>query len=155
MTPQDENSAFGSNFATQLVVSNFIAPVILAEPGGDGSVVHLAQSGQSLWLLAHHYDVSIDRLRELNPMGMDDVIYIGQEILIQPPIPATSTPENPPSITKASQTAIVQRVIETSAPSLIEAKEETRGSEINLYYLMFFAIFGIWLILVVIGIQQR
>jgi len=155
LTPQDENSVFGSNSTTQQVVSNFIAPVVLAEPGGNGSIVHLAQSGQFLWLLAHHYDVSIDRLRELNQMGADDIIYIGQEILIQPPIPATATPENPPSITKASQNTTVQRVIETSAPSLIEAKKETRGSDINLYYLLFFAIFGIGLILVVIGIQQH
>jgi len=46
-------------------------------------------------------------------------------------------------------------VIETSAPSLIEAEEETRGSDMDLYYLLFFAIFGIGLILVVIGIQRR
>ena len=88
-------------------------------------------------------------------MGADDIIYIGQEILIQLPIPATATPENSLSIAKASQTTTVQRVIETSAPSLLEAKKETRGSDINLYYLLFFAIFGIGLILVVIGIQQR
>ena len=155
LTPQEENSSSGSNAATQQVVSNFIAPVVLAEPRSDGSIVHLTQSGQSLWLLALHYDVSIDRLRELNQMGADDVIYIGQEILIQPPTPATATPENPPSITKVSQTATIQRVIENSAPSLIEAEEENRGSDMDLYYLLFFAIFGIGFILVVIGIQRR
>jgi hypothetical protein len=106
-------------------------------------------------LLAHHYDVSIDRLRELNQMGTDDVIYIGQEILIRPPTPATATPENQPSITEVSQTATVQRVIETSPPSLIEKEEETHGSNMDLYYLLFFATFGIGLILVVIGIQRR
>jgi uncharacterized protein YkwD len=155
LTSQEGNSASGSNIATQQAVSNFVAPVVLAESQGDGSVVHLAQSGQSLWLLAHHYDVSIDRLRELNQMGTDDVIYIGQEILIRPPTPATTTPENQPSITEVSQTASIQRVIETSNPSLIEKKEGTRGSDMDLYYLLFFATFGIGLILVVIGIQRR
>ncbi|GAI86773.1 unnamed protein product [marine sediment metagenome] len=87
----------------------------MADPQGDGSVVHLTQSGQSLWLLAHHYDVSIDRLKELNQMGADVVIYIGQEILIQPPAPATATPQNTPNIAKVSQTATIQRMIETSA----------------------------------------
>jgi len=115
LTPQPVNSASGANAATQQIVSNFIAPVVLTEPRGDGSVVHIAQSGQSLWLLAHHYDVSIDRLKELNQMGATAVIYIGQEILIQPPAPATATPENMPSATKVSQAATVQRVIETSA----------------------------------------
>ena len=155
LTQQGVNSASESNSATQQVVSNFIAPVVLAEPRSDGSVVHLAQSGQSLWLLAHHYDVSIDRLNELNQMGADAVIYIGQEILIQPPTPATATPENTPSTTKVSQAATIQRVIETSTPSLIEAQEETRGSDVDLYFLLLFAAFGIGLILVVIGIQRR
>ena len=155
LTSQPVNSTYGENAATQQVVSNFIAPVILAEPRGDGSVVHLAQSGQSLWLLAHHYDVNIDSLKELNQMGVDAVIYIGQEILIQPPIPTTATPENTPSITEVSQTATVQRVVETSAPSLIELEEGTRSSDMDLYYLLIFATFVIGLILVVIGIQRR
>jgi LysM repeat protein len=152
---QPVNSASGENAAAQQVVSNFIAPVFLAESGDDGSVVHLAQSGQSLWLLAHHYDVSIDRLKELNQMGADAVIYIGQEILIQPPAPATATPENTPSTTKVSRAATVQRVIETSTPSLIEAREEKRGDDMDLYFLLLFATFGIGLILVVIGIRRR
>jgi len=45
LTPQPVNSTYGENASTQQVVSNFIAPVVLAEPRGDGSVVHLAQSG--------------------------------------------------------------------------------------------------------------
>jgi len=155
MTSQPVNSAYGANAVPQQIVSNFIAPVVLAEPRGDGSVVHIAQSGQSLWLLAHHYDVSIDRLKELNQMEATAVIYIGQEILIQPHALATATPENTLSTTKVSQAATVQRVIETSAPSLIETQEETRGSDMDLYFLLLFAAFGIGLILVVIGIQRR
>jgi len=155
LTQQEVNSASESNSATQQVVSNFIAPVVLAEPRSDGSVVHLAQSGQSLWLLAHHYDVSIDRLNELNQMGADAVIYIGQEILIQPPTPATAAPQNTPSITKVSQAATIQRMIETSAPTLIETQEETSGSNMDLNFLLLFTTFGIGLILVVIGIRRR
>ena len=101
------------------------------------------------------YNVSIDRLNELNKMGADAIIYVGQEILIQPPAPATATPENTPSTTKVSQAATIQRVIETNTLSLIETQEETRGSDMDLYFLLLFAAFGIWLILVVIGIQRR
>ena len=118
-------------------------------------MVHLTLSGQSLWLLAHHYDVSIDRLKELNQMGADAVIYIGQEILIQPPAPATATPQNTPSITKVLRAATIQRVIETSVPPLIESQKETRGSNMDLYFMLLFATFGIGLILVVIGIRRR
>ena len=101
------------------------------------------------------YNVSIDRLNELNKMGADAIIYIGQEILIQPPAPATATPENTPSTTKVSQAATIQRVIETNTLSLIETQEETRSSDVDLYFLLLFAAFGIGLILVVIGIQRR
>jgi len=155
LTSRPVNSASGANTATQQVVLDFIAPVILAESGDDGSVIHLVQSGQSLWLLAHHYEVSIDRLRELNQMGANDVIYIGQEILIRLPASATVTPENQPGINKASPTEYNQTITETSSPALIKEAEKTRGDDMNLYYLLFFTIFGIGLILVVVGIQRR
>jgi LysM repeat protein len=155
LTSLPVNSASGVNALTQQVVSNFIAPVILAEPRDDGSVVHLVQSGQSLWLLAHHYDMSIDRLRELNQMGVNDGIYIGQEILVQPPTTATATPENLPRIITVSPIATIQGIIETSIPSSTEAEEETRSCDMDLFFLMFFAAFGIGLILVVIGMQRR
>jgi len=44
---------------------------------------------------------------------------------------------------KISQTATVQRVIESSAPSLIEAEEENRGSDMDLYYLLFSLFLGL------------
>jgi len=59
------------------------------------------------------------------------------------PIPATAKPGNLPSITKVSQIATVQRMIETSVPSLIEAEEENRGSDMDLCYLLFFLSLGL------------
>ena len=155
LTSYPVNSASGANAETQQVVLDFIAPVVLAESRDDGSVVHLVQSGQSLWLLAHHYEVNIDRLRELNHMGANDVIYIGQEILIQPPQPATVTPENQPGINLVLPTATNQTIKETSFPLLIEETENNHSADVNLYILLFFAIFGVGLILVVVGIQRR
>ena len=88
-------------------------------------MIHLVQSGQSLWLLAHHYEVSVIRLRELNRMETNDVIYIGQEILIQLPSPATVTPENQPGMNKVSPTVPNQIILETSSSPLIEKAEKT------------------------------
>ena len=155
LIPHPVNSASGSSTVIQQVVLDFIAPVVLAEPEDDGSVIHLVQSGQSLWLLAHHYEVSVDRLRELNRMGTDDVIYIGQEILIKLPSPATVTPENQPGMNKVSPTVPDQTILETSSPPLIEEAVKNHSADMNLYYLLFFTIFGIGLILVVIDIQRR
>jgi len=38
---------------------------------------------------------------------------------------------------------------------LIEDAEKTRGGDMNLFCLLFFAIFGIGLILVIVGIQRQ
>ena len=122
LTPHPVNSASGANAATVL---DFIAPVVLAEPEDDGPVIHLVQSGQSLWLLAHHYEVSVVCLREINRMETNDVIYIGQEILIQLPSPATVTPENQPGMNKVSPTVLNQIILETSSSPLIEKAEKT------------------------------
>ena len=153
LTAQLANSFSGVNSDEQ-VVSNYIAPVVLAEPKDDGSLVHVVKSGQSLWMLVSHYGVTIDQLRELNPMGDDDVIYIGQEIVVKPPSPATATPETMPSTTAVPQAAITQKP--TNIPNLTyEEPSDPAGKDINLIYLLFFTIFGIGLILVVVGIQRR
>ena len=57
--------------------------------GADGSIVHTVQSGQSLYMLAQHYDVDIADLRALNGLQNSDMIYIGQKIIIRGPTPAT------------------------------------------------------------------
>jgi LysM repeat protein len=153
LTAQPVNSFSGANTNEQ-VISNYIAPVVLADPKEDGSVVHVVQSGQSLWMLVSHYDVTIDRLREMNQMGDDDVIYIGQEIIIKPPSPATATPETMPSITTVPQATVTQKPINT--PNLTDAEPaDSTGNDMNLIFLLFFATFGIGLILVVVGIQRR
>ncbi len=53
-------------------------------------------------------------------MGANYVIYIGQEIFIQPPQAATVTPENQPGINTVSPTATNQTIKETGSPLLIE-----------------------------------
>ncbi|MDO9545193.1 MAG: CAP domain-containing protein [Pelolinea sp.] len=154
LTAQPADS-YASTNGNDPVVSNYIVPVVLAEPNEDGSVIHIVQSGQSLWMLVPHYGVTIDQLRELNQIGEDDnVIYIGQEIIIKPPSPATATPETMPSITAVPQPTITQKPANT--PDLTEKKSsDLAGNDMNLIYLLFFAIFGVGLILVVVGIQQR
>lgn len=153
LTAQPANSYSGAN-GNEQIVSNYIAPVVLAEPKEDGSVVHVVQSGQSLWMLVSHYGVTIDQLRELNQMKDNDVIYIGQEIFIKPPSPATVTPEFMPDITTGPHATATQKPIIT--PNLTdEEPADPYGNDMNLIYLLFFTIFGIGLILIVVGIQRR
>ena len=73
-------------------VSQFIAPVKIATPIADGSVIHQVQSGQSLWSIAIKYGVKIESIRRLNKISPDGTIYIGQELIIRGPGLSTPTP---------------------------------------------------------------
>jgi len=78
-----------------------VAPVVLAEPREDGSIVHVVGSGQSFWVIAARYEVPIDQLYLYNNLSDDSVISPGDEIIIrlaegQEPPP---TPTPPPFVT--------------------------------------------------------
>ncbi|NJN54243.1 MAG: LysM peptidoglycan-binding domain-containing protein [Anaerolineae bacterium] len=73
-----------------------ITPITLAQPGEDGSIVHLVQEGQALWSLAAHYDVPLSDLLLYNALQADSFVHTGDEIIIRlaegAPIPPTPTP---------------------------------------------------------------
>lgn len=74
----------------------FITPITLAEPGEDGSIIHVVQEGQALWSLAAHYDVPLSDLLLYNHLQADSFVHTGDEIIIRlpegAPIPPTPTP---------------------------------------------------------------
>ncbi len=153
LTPQPTNAAYGGNIATQQFISQYIAPVIKAEPLSDGSIVHTVQSGQSLWMLAHHYQVTIDSLRQLNGLGSSDMIYIGQKITIRGPQPATPTSIPSTSASPAAAASIIQ------TPLLANSQHSTRtedsgsggGMDAGMAFLLFFGLFALGLILIMLG----
>jgi LysM repeat protein len=70
-----------------------IKPIITATPREDGAVIHMVENGQSLWGIMEAYGVNIPTLVALN--GMDStnpLIWVGQQVIVQPPLPATQTP---------------------------------------------------------------
>ena len=156
LTAQPTTMAYGEGAATQQYVSQFIAPVIKADPQADGSIVHTVQSGQSLYILAQHYGVSVDNLRALNGLQNSDMIYIGQKIIIRGPTPATDTPVQTPAPRAASATAVptlppqltASEALATQSPSGTLA---ALGLENSLWFLIFFVLFAIGLLLVAAG----
>lgn len=60
-----------------------IVPLTLAQPDENGTLVHTLQAGQSLWMVAAHYDVPLANLYSLNSFGEDDVIPEGTDIIIK------------------------------------------------------------------------
>lgn len=157
LTPQPTNLAYGENAATQQYVSQYIAPVTKAEPREDGSIIHKVQSGQSLWMLSDHYDVDINTLCSLNGLSTTDTIYIGQEVMIRAAV--TSTPTG--SVTAEPTT---RRMTSTPLPATPFTPypvntQAAGGSDTNMdfsfWFLIFFALFGLGLILIIVGMGQN
>ncbi|MFP4345492.1 MAG: LysM peptidoglycan-binding domain-containing protein [Anaerolineales bacterium] len=69
-------------------------PVNTPTPRPDGAIVHIVQSGDTLYGIALQYDVPVDELRRLNAgtLGGNDLLVVGQEIIISVP-EQTATPE--------------------------------------------------------------
>ena len=165
LTAQPTTSAYGQNSATQYAVSQYIAPVLTASPSNDGSIWHKVMSGQSLWMIASHYKVDIERLRQLNNMGESDTIYIGQKLLIQLPqtatpggVEATATPASlatplPPAGAITPQAIFHPTLGQlSSTPKSIDPPPARNDSG---WFLAFFALFGAGVILVVLSLSAR
>jgi LysM repeat protein len=60
---------------------------------------HTVQSGQSLWLIAALYGLTLDQLMEMNNLTAESIILQGDELLVRLPMP---TP--PPSVTPVPRT---------------------------------------------------
>ena len=76
-------------------VSQYIAPVTVADPDAEGMVYHQVQQGQTLWSIATTYGVTIDQIRQLNGLNSESMIYLGQKLLIK----IVPTPSLVPSTT--------------------------------------------------------
>jgi len=158
LTAQPTSSGYGGSQAGDYKISQFIAPVTKAAAALDGSVTHIVMSGQSLWMIAHHYDVDIDQLRQLNNLGGYDTIYIGQKIMIRPPRPATAIVQatltlQPP--TAESRLADVTSETETfSSPMPTNAPQPAKKDESG-WFLAFFGLFAAGVILVVLSLSGK
>jgi len=158
LTPQPTTLAYGENAATQQYVSQYIAPLIKAEPAEDGSITHTVQSGQSLWMLATHYGVSLDTLRQLNGLRAAEMIYIGQKILIRGPLPPTATASMKEFTTAPNIVAPTEHSVAPSVAAFTQAIEDGGSGasmEQGLWFLIFFALFALGLILIVVGTSGR
>lgn len=63
-------------------------------PGPDGKIFYTVQPGDTLWRISAITGVSVEKLRELNNLGADEVIIEGQRLLIgvAGPVEITPTP---------------------------------------------------------------
>lgn len=83
--------------APQLQPTVFPTPT----PGPDGRIIYIVQPGDTLWRVAAITGVTLDELRGLNNLGVDEPIVEGQELLIGFGGPAEVTLTPGPSPTPA------------------------------------------------------
>ncbi len=98
--------AFGGGLAApEAQGGTFVTPT----PGPDGKIIYIIQEGDSLWVIAANAGISVEQLRALNGLAIDEIIVPGKQLLLgyagpaQPtaaegqaptatPIPPTPTP---------------------------------------------------------------
>jgi hypothetical protein len=64
--------------APALQLTDFPTPT----PGSDGRIIYIVQPQDTLWRISAISGVSIDELRTLNNLGVDDVLSEGQQLLL-------------------------------------------------------------------------
>ena len=136
-------------------VSQFIAPVKIATPIADGSVIHQVQSGQSLWSIAIKYGVKIESIRRLNKISPDGTIYIGQELIIRGPGLSTPTPlqmTDTPSLSDFMPPKSEAQVVSTPIASPTASPPQTVDP--NGIFLILFALCGAGFVLIFIGLRR-
>lgn len=60
-----------------------VAPIQLASPRDDGSIVHIVGPGHSFWAIAARYEIPLEQLYLYNNLTEDSVINPGDELLIR------------------------------------------------------------------------
>jgi len=97
---------------SQVVTATVQTPVPTAGPRSkqrpDGSVLHVVQSGDTLFIIAIEYGVTVDQIMQLNHLQPGDYLRVGQELMVvgPPQLPtatASPQPEQIPTIAVALQ----------------------------------------------------
>ena len=94
-------------------------PLPTATPRPDGATVHVVQSGDTLFGIALRYDVSADQIRQLNAgsIGEDNLIRVGQELVISLPSEAPTATPLPEPPTPAPDTESAGEAAPAEAPA--------------------------------------
>ncbi len=96
-----------------------IAPTNTAEPD-DGPLIHTVRAGDTLGTISQLYDVTVDAIVSENGLPNENVISVGQQLII--PIGGTSTPV--PQATAVPEEAVLPTPIATQPVGAGEAVVE-------------------------------
>jgi LysM repeat protein len=100
-----------------------VAPIQLAAPNPDGSIVHVVGEGHTFWAIAARYEVSIADLYLFNGMNDDTVLNPGDKVTIrladgQPP-PPTPTPPTTHTVREGESLWTIAAAYRTNLDTLL------------------------------------
>jgi LysM repeat protein len=154
-TPWPTSSAYGATGSTP-GISQYIAPVKVATPQADVSIVHQVQSGQSLWSIAIKYGVKIDAIHALNHIAPDEMIYIGQKLVVQAAGQKTVTPILQTAAPSLSDFLPPQAQVQLTSIPFVAREIPPQSARIDpsgIFFLLF-VLAGAGLVLVFIGMRR-
>ena len=99
-------------------------------PRPDGATVHIVESGDTLFGIALMYGVDVDQIRELNAgsLGPNDLLNIGQELVISLPSETpTPTPLPPPPTPEPTSPALASPTPPAGASLCVLAYHDRNG----------------------------
>jgi len=79
-------------------LTNFLT----STPGSDGRIIYIVQEGDTLWRIAAVSGLNIADLRDLNNLGVEDIVFPGQQIFLGLGGPAAQQSTLAPAATQAA-----------------------------------------------------
>jgi LysM repeat protein len=108
----------------QVVTTTAQTPVSTTGPRSkqqpDGSVWHVVQGGDTLFIIAIEYGVTVDQIMQLNRLRPGDYLRVGQELMVKGPAQL-------PTATASPQPAIVPTVAVTLQPTAVAGTPAPAG----------------------------
>jgi LysM repeat protein len=103
-----------------------VQPVVVSTPQPDGTIIHIVQYGQTLWVIADAYGISLADLLTLNGLTEDSAIYPDEQLLIfqgtgETPTPTATVAQVEPTITPTP----TQHMTNTPAAQIQTPTEES------------------------------
>ena len=116
----------------------YVNPVVTATPDTDGILIHIVQSGETLWAIAMAYGTTGQQIlinSNLNPNSTD--LYEGQRLIIKTAGPATETLQPTETLIPPTPTITPMRPTRTPMPTRTPAPTSTPTSEPPFIYKAF------------------
>jgi len=116
--------AAGGSGASSAASTTTVAfsPFLVSTPNADGALIHVVQSGQTLWAIAAAYDINILDLLAINGLNANAFIMPGQKIVIR------QAGSQPTATEKVEQK--VEQPTRTPRPSATPTRPETEQANL-------------------------